>query len=395
MVKSFRTLQHVTSPTVVPGNLLTMARTVGVILGVALLVAAAYWFWPEDDSGPARGGPPGMGGGSRAMTVGASPATLETVTDRVEALGTTQANESVILTANLTDTVRRVNFDDGDFVKANTVLVELTNAEEEAQLAEARANLDDATRQLKRMEDLGERGIAAASDVDEARAAADAAKARLDTILARLQDRLIRAPFSGVLGFRQVSTGTLVTPGTPITTLDDVSVIKLDFTVPESLLDLVSIGTPIVARAAGRAGREFSGEVGAVGSRVDPVTRAATIRALLDNKDGALRPGMLLSVEVQARERKALVIAEKSVVQMAGQSFVFVVNEGQAERRPVSLGRRSFGTVEVLDGLTPDDLVIDEGIVKLRDGLPVTVEGALATPDDSNPGGFAAEPGGG
>ena len=383
-----------------------MGKTVAILAIVALIVAGVVWFLPGGDdpgAGPRRGGPgmgdgPGMRGGpamggARALTVGASPASLQTLADKVEALGTAQANESVTITANLTDTVRRVNFDDGDFVKRGAVLVEMTNAEEEAQLEEARANLDDALRQLNRLEDLGQRGLVPTSEVDEARATAEAEQARLNTVVARLEDRLIKAPFGGVLGFRQVSTGTLVTPGTPITTLDDVSVIKLDFTVPEALLELVSPGTPIVARSAGIRGREFEGEVKAVDSRIDPVTRAATVRALINNDDRALRPGMLMTVQVQAQERQALVVSEKSVVQLAGQSFVFVVEEGKATRRAVQLGRRDFGTVEVVAGVEVGELVIDEGIVKLRDGMAVQVEGAVASPEqDGNR--FSPEPGG-
>lgn len=351
-------------------------RTITVLVVIALVAALAWYVFLSGGDEPERQ----LGGSSRPTSVGAVAVSLEPIADSVEALGTAQANESVTVTANLTDTVRRVNFSDGAYVKTNTVLVEMTNAEEEAQLAEARANLDDARRQLKRQQDLGERGIASASEVDEAIAAEAGAAARLNTVVARLEDRLIRAPFSGVLGFRQVSPGTLVTPGTPITTLDDTSTIKLDFTVPEASLALIKLGSTVSARAAGAGGREFQGQVANVGSRVDPVTRAATVRALIDNKDGALRPGMLLNVSVQSRERQALVVPEKSILQLVGQSFVYVATEGQAIRRPVVLGRRAFGSVEVVDGLEPGELVIHEGVIRLRDGLAVTVEGELATP---------------
>ena len=144
------------------------------------------------------------------------------------------------------------------------------------------------------------------------------------------------------------------------------------------------------ARAAGVPGRSFQGLVAAVGSRVDPVTRAVTVRALIDNEDGALLPGMLLSVQVQARERQALVVPEKSIVQSVGDSFVFVAEDGKASRRPVVLGRRAFGSVEVVEGLEPGELVIHEGVIRLRDGIPIAVQGALATPGQDKPRATAA-----
>ncbi len=341
------------------------------VLGIAL-GAVTWWLTREQEgAGPGRAPQRPMGA---PVTVVAETVERRTVAETVEALGTALARESVTLTANLTDTVRRVNFQDGDYVEAGAVLVELTNEEEQAQLEEARANLEEARRQLQRLEDLGQRGIAPASDVDEARAAAEGAQARLNTILARLRDRVIRAPFSGLLGFRQVSTGTLITPGSTITTLDDIAEIKLDFTFPETALGMLAVGGTIYARSAAWGDREFAGTIATVGSRVDPVTRAATVRAIIPNEDGLLRPGMLLTVRVLGREREALVVAEKAIVQTGIDSFVFLIDgESRARRTLVTLGLRQYGTVEVVAGLREGDVVITEGIIKIRDGSPVQV----------------------
>ena len=198
---------------------------------------------PASGAGGFSGG--GFGGGrpqAQPPLVTVGHARRDSIFDVVEALGTAQANESVTLTAKVTDTVRRVNFEDGDYVEAGTVLIELTNQEEEALLAEARANLDDAEAQLRRMDDLSGRGLTSASELDVARSRAGASRARLNSIVARLRDRLFQAPFSGLLGFRQVSPGTLLSPNTAITSIDDISVIKLDFTVPETFLGTMSPG---------------------------------------------------------------------------------------------------------------------------------------------------------
>ena len=209
---------------------------------------------------PGGGRPGGFGGGGfggqsqQPPLVTVSRVKHDQLYDVVEALGTAQANESVIVNAKVTDTVRRVNFEDGDYVEAGAVLVELTNQEEEALLAEARANLDDAENELRRQQDISDRGLGAARELDVARSRAQAQQARLNTVVARLRDRLIQAPFSGLLGFRQVSPGTMVSPNTAITSIDDISTIKLDFTVPETFL-----GTMVPNAQRRRAERELPG----------------------------------------------------------------------------------------------------------------------------------------
>ncbi len=343
-----------------------------LLLVLALVVAAGGWYLATRD-----GSAPSAPAGARTFAqeipvVTVEPARYETLSETIEALGTALANESVTLAAKVTDTIRSVEFEDGDYVEAGTILVQLTNAEEEAQLAEAQANLEDALTQLRRVEDLAERGLAPMSELDVARSRAAAAQARLDGIIARLSDRLIRAPFSGVLGFRQVSPGTLVQPNTPITTLDDISTIKLDFTVPETALGAIRPGSTVVARSATYPDREFHGVVRTIDSRVDPVTRAAVVRAHIPNEDAALRPGMLLTVAVTTNERRALVIPEGAVFQIQDRAYVFLVDgERIARQRQIQVASRRYGIVEVAAGLEEGDLVVSEGIVKLRDGSRV------------------------
>lgn len=346
---------------------------------VAVLTAGVgIWYLVRDaapDGGAAANGPPGAGGRETPM-VSVERVRRDTLSDTVEALGTARANESVTITAKVTDTVRSIEFEDGDYVEEGAILVQLTNEEEEALLAEAEANLEDAEMQLSRLEDLAERGLAPRSELDVARNQAAAARARLDSIVARLRDRLIRAPFSGVLGFRQVSPGTLVQPNTEITTLDDISTIKLDFTVPETVLGEVQPGAAVVARSASFPDREFEGVVRNVGSRVDPVTRAATVRARVPNEDGRLRPGMLLTVQVLTRERTALVVPESAVFQVQNRAYVYRIGPDRVAReQQIEIGGRRFGIVEVTDGLAEGDLIVSEGIVKLRDGVRVRFAG--------------------
>jgi membrane fusion protein (multidrug efflux system) len=329
--------------------------------------------------GRPAGGPPGGFAGrpaQQAPLVTAAAVSRDQVYDVVEALGTTQANESVTLTAKVSDTVRRVNFEDGDYVEKGSVLIELTNQEEEAALAEARANLDDAQNQLRRLEDLSNRGLSAVQQLDIAKSRADAMQAQMNRVVARLKDRIVLAPFSGLLGFRSVSPGTLVTPATTITSIDDISTIKLDFTVPETVLGAMNPGAKVVAKSVSFPGREFEGIVRTVGSRVDPVTRAVMIRAHVPNKDRALRPGMLLTVDVITSQHEALVIPEGAIFQVQNRAYVYRLEGLTAHQQQIEIGGRRFGTVEVKSGLEEGDTIVIEGIVKLRDGIQVRLDEA-------------------
>ena len=326
----------------------------------------------RSDPSTAAPGPPGMQAGFDEDTfVVVDAARQRAFVDEIEAIGTTRANESLTLTAKVTDTVSTVNFSDGDRVEADHVLVELGNQEQTALLAEAKANLDDSKRQLDRIEDLVRRNSVPISQADEVRARHAASRARYEAIVARLDDRLIRAPFAGVLGFRQVSPGTLVAPGTPIVTLDDISVIKLDFTVPEVYLAALSEGLHVIAQSPAFPNRRFEGEVKTINSRIDPVTRSVVVRAHITNADGTLRPGMLLTVRVRRPETIALAVREVALLQVADKSFVYVAEEGRAWQREVRTGQRDPGYVEITDGLAEGDFVVTEGLIKLRDGAAI------------------------
>lgn len=352
------------------------ALIVFVVL-VAVAAGGAWYYLDSRSEGAAasRGGPGMMRGRGPALVV-LQKVRLEEIVDEIEAIGTAQANESVTISGKVTDTISRVNFEDGDFVEEGTVLVELANEEETALLAEGRANLDDARAQLRRLEDLLRRGSAPISQIDEARARYAAVEARLDVIEARLDDRLIRAPFTGLLGFRQVSPGTLVTPTTPVTTLDDISRIKLDFSVPETYLASVKKGQRVYARSIAWPEHEFEGVVRAIGSRVDPATRALTVRAVILNDERLLRPGMMMTVRLVRSRSQAMVVPESALVQVQDRKFVYRASEdGRAHRVEVEIGRRRFGIVEILAGLDLGDRVVSDGVGRVRDGGAIRVKG--------------------
>lgn len=324
------------------------------------------------DEEQGQGRPSFVRGGAASVNV--AQVSEQMMFDRIESVGTAVANEAVNLTPKVSDTISRIAFEDGDLVRAGDILIELTNASEAARLAEAQSNVDEAVRQFERLRTLTGDNLISATDLDAARTRAETAQARLEGVIVAMDDRLIRAPFSGVLGFRNVSEGSLVSPNTVITTLDDISVIKLDFTIAEVYLAQILSGQTVNAESIVYRGRQFEGTVQVVGSRIDPVTRSVQVRAVIDNADGVLRPGMLMTVSLALNAVQANVIPEQALVPRAGKQFVFlVVDENVAKQIEVEIGRRRPGVVEVISGLSLGDRVVVEGVSSLRPGQSVRV----------------------
>ncbi len=348
-----------------------MKKTVTIILTIMAVGAFGFGGWLLW----AGGRDSGRGGwGEDTPGVEVAPAAPMRFVDRIEALGTAIANQSVTLTAQVTETVTRINFEDGQLVHEGEIIAELDHAEEDAQLAEAEAQLKEAERQLKRIRELVARGNATEAALDQQLRDVAQARARVAQARARIASRVIRAPFDGVLGLRQVSIGALVTPGTVITTIDHIDPILLDFSVPERFLSALRVGQTIQAHAAPFPDRLFTGRIVAIASRVDPVTRAVTVRAELPNADGALRPGMLLTVEVIGRERTSLAVPEEALLLIGRQHYLYVIGpDGTAEQRQVAIGQRLPGIVEITQGLKPGEKVVVAGILRLRPGVKVRI----------------------
>lgn len=325
--------------------------------------------------GKDKAGGKGKGGAGGPATVTTTVLAPKPWSDTIEALGTAAARESVTVTAKVSEKVEQVHFDSGDKVGAGQVLVTLSDSAQHANVGEAEANYKEAQKTYERIQQLAGQQLVAATQLDVQRAARDAAKARLDAQRATVGDRVIVAPFAGVLGLRMVSPGSLVTPGTVVTTLDDVSKILLDFSVPERSLGALRVGAEVRATSDAFPGETFTGRITSVGSRVDPTSRALAARAEFDNPDGRLRPGMLLNVQLDQSTRQALQVPELALDQLGEQAFVYRVNGDAVEHVPVKIGARRPGWVEILDGVKTGDRVVVEGIVKLKDGQKIIEAG--------------------
>ncbi len=313
------------------------------------------------------------------MAVIVAKARVEQLYDRVEVLGTLRANESVDITATITDTVTAIHFEDGQRVSGGDILVEMTSKEEHAQLEEELSTISEAEKQYNRLPPLIESGAVSKSLLDQRERELSTAQARLRAIESRLQDRLILAPFSGVVGLKNISVGALVEPGDVITTLDDDSIMKLDFNVPAIHLASLERGIPIKARSSAYVGREFEGTVISIGSRVDSVTRSITVRALIDNQERLLKPGLLMTAELLKNKRDAIVILEEALIPSGKTNFVLVVDSSlsplKAARREVQIGMRRFGAVEIVQGLKDGELVVTHGAMNVRPGQELTILG--------------------
>ena len=308
--------------------------------------------------------------------VKAEPAASMRFVETVEAVGTAVANEQVTLSAPVTERLVRLGFDDGQFVRAGQVVAVLAQGQESAQLAEAQARAREAQQQLSRIATLRQRGFATQANLDAQVAAASAARAQATEARASIGDRVIRAPFSGWVSLRNISAGAVVSSGTEIATISDISTIKVDFPVPETVLSAIRPGLTIEARSAAWPDQPFRGQIATLDPVIDPNTRAVTVRARLPNGDGRLKPGMLLTVAIETTPRMSLSVPELAVVGEGARRFVYAVDaSGTARRTEVRTGLRSAGRIEILEGLKPGQKVVTDGVVKLSDGMKVRLAG--------------------
>lgn len=330
----------------------------------------------EQAAGPAR--PPAGGGG---LGVVAAPVRVGAVVERVESVGSARARDAITLTSRVSGIVSVIRFEEGQRVKAGDILVEFDRSTQEAERDQARAQLDDARTRLNRARALRATQAVAEAQIDQLEAGLRQAEARLRQMDARIEEMKIVAPFDGRVGIRQVSLGALVQPGATVTTLDDLSRIRVEFAVPEVFVARLRQGMPVTATSPAFGQQHFEGMVEVVDTRIDPATRAVRLIAAFDNRDEALKPGLFLNIDLTlSRRDDALMVPEDAIDPVADRAYVFAVRNGRAVRQEVKLGTRLAGEVEVLDGLKPDEQVVVRGLQRLRNGQPVTVTEVMRRP---------------
>ncbi|HEY2357037.1 MAG TPA: efflux RND transporter periplasmic adaptor subunit [Phenylobacterium sp.] len=328
----------------------------------------------------ARGGAGGRGAfGGGPTQVSVAVVQPHTFQDEIEVLGVAKGRQSVTLTAATSQLVQRVNFTDGQAVARGAVLIELKNTEQNAGLAQAQAKLAQAKQEYERWVTLNQKGFAAQTSVDQYQAAYLSAQADVAAAEARQADRMIRAPFSGVVGLSDVAPGALVNPGSPIVTLDDISAMRVDFPVPERYLAQLREGQAITARVDAYPGEAFEGRIAKLDTRVDERTRAITARAEFPNPGHKLKPGMMIRVSISHGRRQGLGVPEAAVSMQGDSAFVYVLQAQGArtttEQRPVITGLRQDNFVELTEGAVAGERVVADGLNKLQAGQPVRIAG--------------------
>ena len=344
------------------------------VIGIGIVAASVYAYRNMSPSVRKEGGRM-----SPIPTVTVSTLKKKVVAAKLEAQGTTCANESVELTASAQEKVIAIDFDDGKHVKKGDVIVRLDSAQEMAILRQAELDLQEAEREMARIKSLYEVSATSQKEYDTQVTIRDRARIEVDKTKAAIADRMVVVPFDGILGKRQVSLGALVSPGTKIATLDDITKIKVDFHVPEKYLAKLSKGQPFTAESIAYPGQKFSGKLTDIDVRLNDVTRSIALRGLLENKkdpNGSwiLRPGMLLLLTIELGRAESVMVPEKALLSLGEVQYLFTVNpDGTVSRREVTVGTRSEGFAELLEGASDGEVYVDEGVSKLTDGAKIEI----------------------
>ena len=374
-----------------------MTKTTGLTLAVVGMLAVGgggYWYGTQSGAaksaapgpvasasgGAVKGGAPGSAGASaQAVTVEAIKVAVMPMPQSITAVGTVRSDESVTLRPEVTGRIAEIRFREGQPVTKGAVLVKLDDSVTGADAEQARANLWLAKSKSERAAELHQKGFVSAQAKDEAEGGLRVAKATLQSAEARLAKMEIRAPFSGVIGLRQVSVGDYVKDGQDMVNLESIDSLKVDFRVPETFLRRVQVGQSMQLQLDAIPGKTFDGKVLAINPLVDAAGRSIVIRAVIRNNNAALRPGMFARVRLLTDEKAdSIVVPEQALVPQGDDQFVFKVVDGRAQRAKVEIGQRREGNVEIVRGLEAGDMVVTAGHLKIRDGTSVRLASAQA-----------------
>lgn len=351
-----------------------------MVLAVALVLGAVFGFkaYMGAKMGAMMSAPP------PPAVVASAEARADKWSPILAAVGTLVATQGVAVTNEVAGQVREIRFRSGQRVQDGDVLVGLDDEVDRATLDGLVAERTLAEIQFTRAQQLFKENQAVPkSNVDEAQARLDSARAQVVAQEALIAKKQVRAPFAGLLGIRQVNVGQYLAPGSPIVQLEALSPIYADFSLPERNFARLGPGQPVEVRVQPYGDEVFKGRIAALNPGVDTATRTVRVRALLNNPGGRLRPGMFAEVRLTLPEpRDVVVIPAMAVTYQPYGDSVFVVAQKDgaaiAERRPIETGETRLGDVEVVHGLKAGETVVRAGHVKLRNGQPITVDNSVA-----------------
>lgn len=379
-----------------------LSVVVVLALGAAFGVGGARWYAgqyggqavaPVASPGGAASAPASSGTVTPAaparpagVVVEVEPVRQAPIERGVSAVGTLRSDNSVMLRPEVAGRIAEINFNEGGKVQAGAILFRLDDSVVRAQLQQAQANLSLAESRFRRAQELSKEGFISKQARDEASSELQVQRAAVALAHAQLQKTVIQAPFSGLIGLRNVSVGDYISPGTDLVPLESVDPLKVDFRIPEQFLGQVFPGLRLSVAFDALPGQQRQGEVGAISPVVDVGGRSILLRATVPNSDDALRPGMFARVRLQFSDNNALTVPETALAPAGQSQYVFVVRDGVAHRVEVKVGLRRDGRVEIESGLNPDDQVVVAGLQKISDGARVrtqTAPAAAAAPASS------------
>ncbi|MBT8071834.1 MAG: efflux RND transporter periplasmic adaptor subunit [Gammaproteobacteria bacterium] len=354
---------------------MTKRTTVFIVLLLLLLAGPAFIKYQQIQAGMKQmannATPP-----SSVEVIGVSRTNWEA---RVGAVGTLTARDGIEVRNEVEGVIEIIHVDSGQWVEEGDLLVSLNDDVEQADMVSLKAQEELALANFKRVESMWKKKTISETEFDNARSNLKVAQANLVQIQARLAKKSIRAPFSGVVGIRNVSKGQYVAPGSSLFSLQDHAVLYTDFSVPESYFPLISPGLEVQFKVSANPDRIFTGAVQAVDAKVDEATRNINVRAVLHNEDGLLLPGMYADIYlILDRVKQRLVVPSTAIVFSSFGDAVFIIEQNEqgqpvANRVQVVTGEQRGDQVEILEGLKGNEDVVQAGTSKLRNNTPVVV----------------------
>ena len=388
------------------------------LLGISVASGAAWWWQNKalvDGAAPtaaasAPGGATGAsagaqgagpaGGAGRAPAVEVAKVESMTLVDETQAVGSLRSRQGVMLRPEVAGRVKQIFFNDGQRVRKGQLMVQLEDQLQQAQVAQARAELSIAEANHKRNQELVAQNFISQRSLDESAAALEVSRAKLSLAQATLQRLQVLAPFDGITGLKQINVGDYLKDGADMVNVEDIDAVLLDFRLPERFQAKVRAGQKTQLTVDALPGRPFSAIVQAVDPLIEANGRSVGVRGCIDNRQQQLRPGMFARVNAVFGSRdNALVIPEEAIIPQGGRTFVVKVVQGDkpdvrvSERVVVKVGLRQPGKVEILEGLSAGDTVVTAGHQRLqKDGTALRVVD-LPQSSGGKPGGPPGPPG--
>jgi membrane fusion protein, multidrug efflux system len=320
-----------------------------------------------------NGASPRTGGVGAPMTVQAYVVAPQKLDNIVRSSGTVMASEAVDLASEASGRVDKILFKEGSHVRKNDLLVKINDDDLQAQLKKTELQIDLASEQEKRQQQLFQTNGVSQEQYDIALNQVNTLKADKDNLVASIRKREIRAPFDGVIGLRYVSEGGYVTPSSRIASIQKINPLKIDFAIPEKYSGMVALGD-IVRFKSESADLEFTGSLYAIEPKIDPSTRTLQLRALCVNKSEKVFPGAYVQIELRLKTiDNALLVPTQAVIPVLNGQTLLVRRNGKAATVPVTLGIRQASTVQITSGIAAGDTVITSGLMQIRPGMPVNV----------------------